>query len=116
MEEEHTIGSKQMWDSEKGEWVPFDLRGAHFIINARKEYLGLRIYRQFDHSSKGWHSVDSSFMMDKLKENKTDEEKNSPFISFAGSQNFYEMIKQDIQGYKDEGRYSEIDPYQNRYA
>lgn len=105
--------SKQMWDSEKGAWIPFDLWGAHFIINQRKEYVLLRIYRpcdvqpEFGPTIKGWHTLDSSYLNDQLKEGKTPEEKYSPYKSFSGRQSFYEMIKQDKQEYIDEGRIDE---------
>lgn len=90
--------SKQMWDSDKGSWVPFDLWGAHYIVNHRKEYLALRIYRplsiqpEFDPTVKGWQSLDSSYLNERLKEDKCDQEN---YKSFAGYQNFIEMIRQD---------------------
>lgn len=100
---------KEMWDSEKGAWVPFDLWGANFIINQRKEYLALRIHRiDYENDLSGWQSVDSSYLYDKLKEDKTDAEKHSQFISFAGYQDFKEMIAQDRYEYISEGRNSEV--------
>jgi len=87
----------KMWDSEKGEWVPFDLWGAHFIVNYRKDHLVLRAYRplgvqtQFGHLIYGWQSIDSSFLNDQLKEGSID----TAFKSFAGYQEFREIVKQD---------------------
>jgi hypothetical protein len=108
---------KQMWDSKKGEWVPFDIWGAHFIVNDRNEYLCLRVFKEYNAdpklgpTTKGWQSIDSSYLTEQLKENRTDEEKNTPFKSFAGYQAFYEIVKQDMNEYAGEGRISE---YNNR--
>jgi hypothetical protein len=113
-EEREILYAKQMWDSELGEWVPFDLWGAHFIVNERKEYVQLRIYRPVDiqpeygPTLKGWQSIDSSYLNEQLKEKKVGYEKFNQFNLFSGRQAFYEMVKQDRQEYKDEGRHQEI--------
>lgn len=66
--------SKQMWDSEKSVWVPFDIWGANFIVNHRKEYLVLRIFRpcniqpEYGNSINGWFSLDSSYLNKTLEE------------------------------------------------
>jgi hypothetical protein len=93
--------SKQMWDSEEGSWVPFDLWGANYIVNHRKEYLALRIYRpaiiqpEVGPIIKGWQSLDSSYLNDQLKEDRDDQLYLQKYKSFAGYQNFIEMIRQD---------------------
>jgi hypothetical protein len=98
---ENMIGQKQMWDSEKGSWVPFNLWGAHFIVNYRKEHLVLRAYRPLDAQTEfgpviyGWQSINSSFLNDKLKEDKNDSDYENPFKSFAGYQEFREIVKLD---------------------
>lgn len=113
-EEREILYAKQMWDSELGEWVPFDLWGAHFIVNERKEDVQLRIYRpltiqpEYGPVLKGWQSIDSNYLNEQLKEKKSDYEKFNQFNSFSGRQAFYEIIKQDHQEYKDEGRYQEL--------
>ncbi|MEK6884599.1 MAG: hypothetical protein AABY22_33510, partial [Nanoarchaeota archaeon] len=56
----------------------------------------------------GWQSIDSSYLNDHLKEEKNPFENNEQFKSFSGMQAFYEMVRQDRQEYKDEGRHSEI--------
>jgi len=107
---------KQMWDSEKASWVPFDLWGAHFIVNQRKESLALRIYRpcdiqpEFGPAIKGWHSLDSSYLNEKLKEDKDSFEKykSDLFKSFSGYQAFYVMVRQDREEYEREGRINEF--------
>lgn len=103
MNHEDIKDSKQMWDSEKRTWIPFDLWGAHFIVNERKEHLVLRIYR-VEPGIEGWNSIDSSYLNNHLKEDKSD----TPFNSFAGFKAFYEMIRQDRQEYQNEGRIMEI--------
>lgn len=108
IQEEEITYANQMWDSENACWVPFDLWGAHFIINQRKEYLALRIYRpcavqpEYGPTIKGWHSLDSSYLNEQLKDVKTPKENG--FESFAGYQAFYEMIRQDRKEYEAEGR------------
>lgn len=112
--------AKQMWDSELGQWVPFDLWGAHFIVNERKEHVQLRIYRPVDIQPedgpvlKGWQSIDSSYLNEQLKEKKSDYEKFNQSNLFSGRQAFYEMVKQDRQEYKYEGRYQELKPITRR--
>lgn len=97
------INSKEMWDSEKGSWVPFDLWGAHFIVNERREYLAVRIYRPSDIQPengpivKGWHSMDTSYMNEQLKEDRSCLEKYTEHLhkSFVGYKEFREMVRQD---------------------
>jgi len=97
--EEIELFSKQMWDSEKCDWVPYSLWGANFIINERKEHLCLRIYMpiniqpSYGPTIKGWHTLDSSFLNDYLKKDKDYCEKGTPFKSFAGYQGFHEMMR-----------------------
>jgi hypothetical protein len=113
-EEGDILYAKQMWDSELGKWVPFDLWGAHFIVNERKENVQLRIYRPVDIQPeygpvlKGWQSIDSSYLNEQLREKESDYEKFNQFNSFSGRQAFYEMMRQDRQEYKNEGRYQEL--------
>jgi hypothetical protein len=103
---------KQMWDSETRSWVPFDIRGAHFIVNIRKEYLALRVFHppvltEYGHSLEGWQTIDSSYMQDQLKEDKNDCEKDTPYQSYSGYQAWREMIQQDRQEYINENRIAE---------
>ena len=111
---EDVIYSKQMWDSEKGTWVPFDLWGAHFIVNNRNEQVQLRIYRPLDIQPeygpilKGWQSIDSSYLNEQLREKTNPYQSYNQIKSFSGRQAFYEMIKQDQQEYRDEGRIQEL--------
>lgn len=110
------IYQKQMWDSGKNEWVPFDLWGAHFIVNHRKEYVVLRIYRpcniqpEFGPTIKGWHSLDSSYLNEQLREDKDPSigTLSENFKSFLGYKGFNAMIKQDRQEYEKENRILEI--------
>lgn len=112
--EKDILYAKQMWDSEKGEWIPFDLWGAHFFVNHRKEYVAIRIYRPLAIQPecgpilRGWQSLDSSYLNEKLKETTDPYEQYNQFKSFSGQQVFYEMIKQDQQEYKNEGRHNEL--------
>lgn len=109
--QEEPLYRKRMWDTEKGEWVPFSLWGAHFIVNERKEHLVLQIWRPTDiqpkygPTLKGWHSLDSSYLTEALKE------KEIP-SKYIGSQAFREMIKQDHDELKGEGRYDDLPGYQ----
>ena len=93
--------SKQMWDSEVCDWVPFDLWGAHFMVNSRKEYV--------------WHTMDSYYLNEQLKE------KENPYDnyeqnckSFAGRQAFKELMAQDRQEYRNEQRYEEMPGYDDK--
>ena len=113
--------SKQMWDSEVCDWVPFDLWGAHFMVNSRKEYVQLRMYRplsiqpEFGPPLYGWHTMDSSYLNEQLKE------KENPYDnyeqnckSFAGRQAFKELMAQDRQEYRNEQRYEEMPGYDDK--
>ncbi len=90
--------SKQMWDSEKSEWVPFNLWGAYLIFNKRKEYVVLRIYApcdiqpEFGPTIKGWRFLDSSYLNEILEK---------------GYKDFYVIIKQDREEYERESRINE---------
>jgi hypothetical protein len=100
-EDKIPLYTREMWDSEEGKWVPFDLRGAHYIVNTRKEYVVLRMFRpvniqpQYGDVLSGFQSLDSSYLNEQLKEKNMPAEDNSPFKSFSGMQNFYEMVRQD---------------------
>ena len=113
-EENDILYAKQMWDSEIGEWVPFDLWGAHFIVNDRKEDVVLRIYRpvaiqpEYGPALRGWQSIDSSYINEQLREKKSPYEQFNQFNSISGFQAFSEMVKQDNQEYRQEGRYQEL--------
>lgn len=109
------LHSKEMWDSEKGSWVPFDLWGASFIVNHRKEYLCARIYLpcviqpEYGRKLMGWYSLNTSYLNERLKEFHLSEEKRKNDLnkSFSGYQDFYEIFRQDRQEYKYEGRGNE---------
>lgn len=111
--QEEPLYRKRMWDTEKGEWVPFSLWGAHFIVNERKEPLVLQIWRPVDiqpeygPTLKGWCSIDSSYLTEALKE------KEIP-SKYIGNQSFREIIKQDYDELKGEGRYDEIPGYRSK--
>lgn len=117
---QYELYSKQMWDSKKGSWVPFSLWGAHFIVNERKEYLQLRIYRpckfqsEFGPTIIGFQTLDSSYLNEKLKEHDIPDDKYKCFQSFAGYQAFYEIVKQDKREYAREGRMTEWPNENNR--
>jgi len=100
--------SKQMWDSQTASWVPFSFWGAHFIVNDRKEHVAVRIYApcdfqpEFGPTVKGWRSLDTSYLNERLKENTCSDEDcppPSPFNSFAGYKDFKEIIRQDRNEY-----------------
>lgn len=101
--EEDVLYAKQMWDSEKEEWVAFDLWGAHYIVNYKKEDIRLRIFTpapfqpEFEPVIWGWKTIDSSSLNEQLKENLISE-----------YDDFYEMARQDRQEYKYEGRHQEL--------
>lgn len=111
---EDVLYTRQMWDSDTRAWVPFDLWGAHYIVNERKEDVQLRIYRpvsiqpEFGPTLRGWQSLDSSYLNEQLKENKNPQEKFNQHQSFSGRQAFCEIVRQDQDEYASEGRYSEM--------
>ncbi len=69
-----SLHSKQMYDSKKGEWVPFDLWGAKDIINRDNETLRMRIYmpllnqNEYGKTLMGWQSYNCSYLQESLKE------------------------------------------------
>lgn len=103
LDEEDILDEKQM-RGVIGKWEPFSLWGAHFIVNVKKEYVQVRIKRplaiqpEYGPVLTGWQSIDSSSLNEQLNQ----------FKSFSDFQAFAEMIKQDHQEYKDEGRYQEL--------
>jgi hypothetical protein len=103
--------SKQMYDSAKSKWVPFDIRGAHYIINNRDENLNMRISlpvpNEYGEIIMGWKSLDSSYLQESLKEKNT--------TSVANEwRDWIKMVEQDKQEYRNEERYNEIPGYQGR--
>jgi hypothetical protein len=124
-EEEDPLYTKRMWDSEKdrgkgqakGGWVPFCIWGAHFIVNERKETVIVQIWRPCDIQPeygpilKAWHSLDSSYLNEQLKEK--GREANEKFEKmYTGIQAFREMVRQDQQELYRQGRYEEMNGYQ----
>jgi hypothetical protein len=108
--------AKEMWDSEKGDWVPFDMWGANYIINVRKEDVQLRMWQpltiqpEYGPVLKSWQTIDSSYLNEQLREkSSTSNNVENPYtMSHKGQRSFYEMIKQDHREYEYEGRYQEI--------
>jgi hypothetical protein len=104
---------KEMYDSEEGEWVPFDIRGASYIINERNEKLRMRMmmpmpsYNEFGALIYSWKPYDSSYLQSTLKDKTYKVPKLAPVHS-QDIQEWLQMIKQDHQEYRDEGRYDEI--------
>lgn len=109
---EDPIYTKRMWDSELGGWVPFSLWGAYFIVNERKETVIVQVWRPLDiqpeygPTLRGWQSIDTSYLNEKLKEKEDSHDKFEKMKS--GIQAFKEIVKQDQQEYYDEGRYNEM--------
>lgn len=106
--------SMRIWDSERGDWVPFDLWTAHYIINELKEYLALQIFcpasvqPQLDPTLWGWHSLDSSYLNEKLKEKENPLKKFNQLKSLSERKTFCKLIKQYHDEYRSEGRYYEL--------
>lgn len=115
--EEDPLYTKRMWDSERGGWVPFSLWGAYSIVNDRKETVVVQMWRpadiqpEYGHTLKGWHSLDSSYLNEKLKETADSNDKFDKIKSFSGVQSFKEIVRQDQQELYDEGRYNEMNGY-----
>ena len=112
---EDPLYTKRMWDSEIGGWVPFSLWGAYSIVNDRKETVVVQMWRptniqpEYGPTLKGWHSIDSSYLNEKLKETADSNNKFEKMMS--GIQAFKAIVKQDQQELYDEGRYSEMNGY-----
>lgn len=115
--EEDPLYTKRMWDSERGGWVPFSLWGAYSIVNDRKEIVVVQMWRpadiqpEYGPTLKGWHSLDSSYLNEKLKETADSNDKFDKIKSFSGVQSFKEIVRQDQQELYDEGRYNEMNGY-----
>lgn len=112
---EDPLYTKRMWDSERGGWVPFSLWGAYSIVNDRKETVIVQIWRptsiqpKYGPILKGWQSIDTSYLNEKLKKK---EDSNDKFSTMAsGIQAFKEVVKQDQQELYNEGRYNEMNGY-----
>jgi hypothetical protein len=107
------LHSKRMWDSETSAWVPFEIWGAHHIVNDRKEYVQLQhwspvdIQPEFGETLKGWKSLDSSYLNEMLKEKPSWIDQFNQNSSFSCLKGFYEVIKQDQQEKRNEGDYSD---------
>ncbi len=119
--EENELFAIQMWDSEMGEWVPFSMWGANYIVNVRKEYVAIRMFQnapvqpEYGKVLKGWLSVDSSFLNEQLREKESAEAENPFNMAHKSKRSFYEMVAQDAQEYRKEGRYDELlGNYRNR--
>jgi len=114
---EEPLYKKRMWDSEIGGWVPFSLWGAYSIVNDRKETVVVQMWRPLDiqpeygPTLKGWHSIDSSYLNEKLKEKEDSNDKFEKMKSFSGVQAFQEIVRQDQQELYNEGRYNEMNGY-----
>ncbi len=111
--------SKRIWNTEmivngvRGGWDNFSLRLAHLVVNERKEPLVMQIFRPTDIQPeygpiiKGWLSFNSSFVDDL-----TEMLKNKKFVEENfGDKTYYEMVKQDHQELRNEGRYDELPGY-----
>jgi|SRR5882672_129436 len=68
------LQAKQMFDSEKAEFVPFDIWGAHYIVNVKKETLVMRIYLPLPYQNEGgevlkaWTRYDCAHLQESLDE------------------------------------------------
>lgn len=66
--------SKRMFDSEKVQYVPFNIWGAHYIVNVRKENLLMQIFLplpyqvESDDPLKGWSKYNCEHLQKSLME------------------------------------------------
>lgn len=112
--DEAEIHTKEMYDTEKMEWIPFDLWGASLFINMRKEEVLLRIREPLPYQSEfgdilyGWKTIDGSYLTPMLKEQESSIDKFNKLTLVSSRKEFCEIIKQDREEYMAEGRYSEL--------
>lgn len=113
--------TKQMFNPETEEWIPFDIWGAHFIINNFNGPFEMRMrmplpnQNEFGEILSGWKSYDTSYLQESLKDKKLNDKAidNTPKNSISAQtqtelQYWLDLVRKEREAYKSNGMHSEL--------